>query len=137
MGRKRYEDATKLLITCDSGGSNSKSSRLWKLHLSLLAKDLGLKITVAHLPPGTSKWNKIEHRMFSFISKNWRGRPLYSYQTVVHLISNTTTKNGLKVKAGLDHGTYVTGIKVSNAEMSSIKMRCKSFRGDLNYTISF
>jgi hypothetical protein len=135
MGSKSYPQSTELLITCDSGGSNSSKSKLWKRELSAFSKATGLKISVSHLPPGTSKWNKIEHRMFSFITKNWRGRPLYSHQTVVNLIGNTTTRTGLKIKSGLDLGQYDTGIDVSDDELSKIKIITNKFHGEWNYTI--
>ena len=135
MGRLDYPDATKLLITADSGGSNASRSKLWKLELGKLATEIGVEISVSHLPPGTSKWNKIEHRMFSQITQNWRGRPLLSHQTMVNLIGNTTTRTGLKIKAGLDNRTYETGIKVSKEDLSAVNIQRDEFHGDWNYTI--
>jgi hypothetical protein len=136
MGQRRFPRATELLITADGGGSNSHRSRLWKICLQELADDLGLKLFVCHFPPGTSKWNKIEHRLFSFITQNWRGRPLLSQQTVVNLIANTTTSSGLIVKAALDTNHYDTALKVSDAELSRIRLKPHQFHGDWNYTIS-
>lgn len=136
MGCERYPNATRLLITADCGGSNGARVRLWKRELQTLADELGLAITVCHLPPGTSKWNKIEHRLFSFITKNWRGKPLVSYQTIVQLIAATTTKAGLKVKSEIDTNAYPAGIKVSDAEMDAINIQRHQFHGDWNYTIS-
>lgn len=136
MGCERYPNATRLLITADCGGSNGARVRLWKRELQTLADELGLAITVCHLPPGTSKWNKIEHRPFSFITKNWRGKPLVSYQTIVQLIAATTTKAGLKVKSEIDTNAYPAGIKVSDAEMNAINIQRHQFHGDWNYTIS-
>jgi transposase len=135
MGRYAYPEATELLITADAGGSNGYRTRLWKLELQKFARDSGLRITVAHYPPGTSKWNKIEHRMFSFITQNWRGRPLLSVQTVVSLIANTTTSTGLKIKATLDTRAYDTDVDVSDEELAAIKLRPSRFHGDWNYAI--
>ena len=135
MGEDHFPRARSLLITADGGGSNSSRSRLWKKELQELANQLDLSLTVAHFPPGTSKWNKIEHRLFSFITKNWRGQPLVSYQAVVNLISHTNTKTGLKVKAWLDSNTYETGRKVSDEEMERIKIKQHEFHGEWNYTI--
>lgn len=135
MGEDHFPRARSLLITADGGGSNSSRSRLWKKELQKLANQLGLSLTVAHFPPGTSKWNKIEHRLFSFITKNWRGQPLVSYQAVVNLISHTRTKTGLKVKAWLDENTYEVGKKVSDEEMKQIKIKRHEFHGEWNYTI--
>lgn len=135
MGRRRFPRATKLLITADGGGSNSFRSRLWKVSLQKLADDLELRLHVCHFPPGTSKWNRIEHRLFSFITKNWRGKPLLSQQTIVSLIAGTTTRAGLVVKAALDTNTYTTKIKVSNAELSALCLTPHSFHGDWNYTL--
>ena len=135
MGAERFPRARKLMITADGGGSNSSRNRLWKTSLQELANEIQLPIHVCHFPPGTSKWNKIEHRMFSFISKNWRGRPLSCLQTVVELISNTTTKGGLIVRAALDETEYQTGIKISDDEMASIKINRAGFHGEWNYTI--
>jgi hypothetical protein len=136
MGRARYPHATRLVVTADCGGSNGVRLRLWKRELQTLANELGISITVCHLPPGTSKWNKIEHRLFSFITQNWRGRPLVSYQTIVQLISATTTDTGLKVQCEIDPNTYPTGLKVTDAEMDAINIHRHQFHGDWNYTIS-
>jgi hypothetical protein len=135
MGSKRFGKADRLLITADGGGSNSSRNRLWKVALAELADETGLQLKVCHFPPGTSKWNKIEHRLFSFITKNWRGRPLVDYQTIVNLIGNTTTKTGLTVRAALDTAGYETGIKVSDDELRQVKCRRSAFHGDWNYTI--
>jgi len=113
MGRDRYPSSTKLLITADSGGSNSARGRAFKVHLQRLADELGIAISVSHYPPGTSKWNKIEHRMFSRITQNWRGRPLVSHEVIVNLIANTISTKGLKIRAALDEGEYPLGIKIS------------------------
>ena len=136
MGRARYPHATRLVVTADCGGSNGVRLRLWKRELQTLANELGISITVCHLPPGTSKWNKIEHRLFSFITQNWRGRPLVSYQTIVQLISATTTDTGLKVQCEIDPNTYPAGVKVTDAEMDAINIHRHEFHGDWNYTIS-
>jgi Rhodopirellula transposase DDE domain len=136
MGRKRYPDARNLLITADGGGSNGTRLRLWKVELQKLADELGLSITVSHLPPGTSKWNRIEHRLFSFITCNWRGKPLVSYQAIVQLIAATTTTTGLKVRCKLDQNTYPAGIKVSDAEIDALNISRHDFHGDWNYTIN-
>jgi len=136
MGRERYPDARSLLITADGGGSNGARLRLWKVELQKLADELGLAITVCHLPPGTSKWNKIEHRLFSFITSNWRGKPLVSYRTIVELIAATTTDTGLTVRCALDPNTYPAGIKVTDAEIDALNIRRHDFHGDWNYTIS-
>lgn len=135
MGKKRYPEAKELLICADSGGSNGYRSHLWKRELQKLSSQQGLRITVCHFPPGTSKWNKIEHRLFSYISMNWRGRPLTDYQTVVNLIASTTTTTGLIVKSRLDKKTYKRGIKVSNEELKNLKLRQHKFHGEWNYTI--
>ena len=135
MGRRRYPKATRLLITADCGGSNGVRVRLWKRELQAFANELGIDITVCHLPPGTSKWNKIEHRLFSFITQNWRGRPLVSYQTIVQLIAATTTDTGLKVRCEVDDNTYPAGVKVTDAEMSALNIHRHDFHGDWNYTI--
>jgi hypothetical protein len=136
MGRARYPQATRLVVTADCGGSNGARVRLWKRELQALANELGIAITVCHLPPGTSKWNKIEHRLFSFITQNWRGRPLVSYQTIVQLIAATTTDAGLKVQCEIDPNTYPAGVRVSDAEMDAIIIQRHEFHGDWNYTIS-
>jgi len=127
MGRPRFPDATKLLITADAGGSNGYRVKLWKVELAKLAKEIRLEITVCHYPPGTSKWNKIEHRMFSFISMNWRGRPLVSYRTIVELISNTTTTKGLSIRAEEDLNYYETGTKVSDTELAAVPLTPHKF----------
>lgn len=136
MGRHAYPQAMELLILADSGGSNGSRSRLWKLGVQRFANETSLKVTVCHFPPGTSKWNKIEHRLFSFITQNWRGRPLVSHEVIVNLIGSTTTKAGLNVKAKLSKKKYETGIKVSNEDFARIKIKPKRFHGDWNYTIS-
>ena len=136
MGSKGYPNATELLITADGGGSNGSRPKLWKSELSKFAKKSGLKITISHLPPGTSKWNKIEHRMFSQITRNWKGRPLLSQQVMVNLIANTTTSTGLKIRSELDNGVYDVGIKVSKEEMDNVNLTRNSFHGDWNYIIS-
>ena len=136
MGCARYPKATRLVVTADCGGSNGARVRLWKRELQALANELGILITVCHLPPGTSKWNKIEHRLFSFITQNWRGRPLVSYQTIVQLIAATTTDAGLKVQCEIDPNTYPAGVRVTDAEMDAINIQRHEFHGDWNYTIS-
>jgi len=135
MGKPMYPDASELLITADCGGSNSSRVRLWKLELQRLSDELGMVIRVCHFPPGTSKWNKIEHRMFCFITKNWRGRPLTSREVVVNLIANTTTSKGLEIIAKLDHSKYETGIKVTDEEFKSIVLEKDDFHGEWNYKI--
>lgn len=134
-GRRLYPGAQELLITADGGGSNGSRLRLWKLELQNLADETGLAISVCHFPPGTSKWNKIEHRLFSFISSNWRGEPLRDYETIVRLISNTTTAKGLKVTCRLDRRKYPTGRKVTDEEMQRVNLERHKFHGDWNYTI--
>jgi transposase len=136
MGRQAYPDATELLVTADGGGSNSSRSRLWKVELQNLADDTGLNINVCHFPPGTSKWNQIEHRLFSHITQNWRGRPLLSHEVIINLIANTTTTAGLKVQCRLDTNSYPTGIKVSDAELADVQLERSEFHGDWNYRIS-
>jgi hypothetical protein len=136
MGQQRYREARCLTITADGGGSNGARVRLWKLELQRLADELDLAITVCHLPPGTSKWNKIEHRLFSFITQNWRGKPLVSHQVIVQLIAATTTKAGLKVRCELDANSYPAGIKVADDEIAAIRIKRHDFHGDWNYTIS-
>ena len=135
MGAKRYPHASALLITADGGGSNGSRCRLWKVALQSLAARLGLPIHVCHFPPGTSKWNKIEHRMFSHITQNWRGRPLVSHEVIVNLIANTRTKAGLKIRAELDRGRYPTGIKISDSELAMLNLKLDSFHGDWNYSV--
>ena len=136
MGRKRYPNANRLLITADAGGSNGYRVRLWKVELQKLANELKLPITVCHMPPGTSKWNKIEHRLFSFISINWRGKPLRSFRTIVELIAGTTTDTGLEVRAELDENKYATKVKISKEELAAVNLSRHSFHGDWNYTVS-
>jgi DNA-binding phage protein len=136
MGSQRYPDASALLITADCGGSNGARVRLWKRELQGLVDQLGLSVTVCHLPPGTSKWNKIEHRLFSFITQNWRGKPLVSHQTIVQLIGSTTTRTGLNIKCAIDPNTYPAGVKVSNEDMAAINMTPHKFHGEWNYTIA-
>jgi len=134
-GRRLYPAVKDLLITADGGGSNGSRLRLWKVALQTLADETGLSISVCHFPPGTSKWNKIEHRLFSFISSNWRGEPLRDYETIVQLISKTTTATGLKVTCRLDRRKYPTGRKVTNEEMKRVNLERHTFHGDWNYTI--
>jgi transposase len=135
MGHNLYPQATRLLITADCGGSNGYRVRLWKVALQRLSKEIGLEISVCHFPPGTSKWNKIEHRMFSHISMNWRGKPLISHEVIVNLISNTTSTQGLQIQAELDTGKYPKGIKVTDAEFEKINLTKDDFHGEWNYTI--
>ena len=135
MGRKRYPRAKKLLITADCGGSNSSRTRLWKVALQDLADDLGLRLSVCHFPPGTSKWNKIEHRMFCHMTQNWRGRPLTDYAAIVQLIGHTTTPAGLQVCAELDEYTYATKEKVTPEQLAQVRLKPSSFHGEWNYTI--
>ena len=135
VGQKRYPDAREIFITADAGGSNGHRPRVWKAELQRLADKLGLAIHVSHFPPGTSKWNKIEHRMFSFISINWRGRPLRTYETIINLIGNTTNRGGLVVRARLDRRRYPTGRKVSKKEFNALKIERDEFHGDWNYVI--
>jgi transposase len=136
MGITRFPGATKLLITADGGGSNGHRVRLWKVELAKLAAETGLQITVAHYPPGTSKWNKIEHKMWSFVSMNWRGRPLVSYRTIIELISATTTVSGLTIRAEEDLNYYETGTKVTEAQLAAVPLTRHDFHGDWNYTIA-
>jgi Rhodopirellula transposase DDE domain len=136
MGRSRYPEAYKLLITADGGGSNGYRVRLWKIALQRFSNETGLSISVCHFPPGTSKWNKIEHRMFSYISMNWRGKPLISHETIVNLIGNTTTRTGLSINAELDNNSYEKGIHVSDEELKLVNLTKAKFRGEWNYTIS-
>jgi DDE family transposase len=135
MGSQRFPRARELLITADGGGSNSSRSRLWKVALQELADQIGLTLRVCHFPPGTSKWNKIEHRLFSFITKNWRGKPLVSRQAIVKLIASTTTTTGLIVRAALDTSRYETGIKVSDQQLAKVRLRPADFHGEWNYSI--
>jgi len=136
IGRTRHPNATRLLITADGGGSNGSRVRLWKHELQKLANELDINIAVHHLPPGTSKWNKIEHRLFSYISQNWRAQPLVSYRVIVDLISATTTKTGLTVRCEIDETLYQKGITVSDAEMAAINIIRHGFHGEWNYTIA-
>jgi hypothetical protein len=136
MGSRRYREAKELLITADGGGSNGSRCRLWKIALQGLAVRLGFPIHVCHFPPGTSKWNKVEHRLFSFISINWRGRPLRTYETIINLIGNTTNGAGLVVRARLDRRRYPTGKKISAKELRELKIERDDFHGDWNYVIN-
>ena len=136
MGIYYNNKATKLLITADGGGSNSVKGKLWKYEIQKLANETGLDITVLHFPPGTSKWNKIEHRLFSYISKNWRGKPLISYEVIIKLISSTKTKTGLEVDCEIDNNQYKTGIKITEDQMKKINIDRSSFHGEWNYTVN-
>ena len=135
MGKKEYQNCRRIMITADCGGSNGNRVKLWKFELQKLANEIGVTIHVAHFPPGTSKWNKIEHRMFSYITSNWRGRPLISREVVVQLISNTTTTAGLKIKALLDENEYLKGIKLTKDQIDSIFEKPDAFHGEWNYQI--
>jgi hypothetical protein len=135
QGQEHYPDATALLLCADGGGSNGSRNRAWKYHLQRLADQFNLAVTVCHYPPGTSKWNKIEHRMFSFISLTWKGQPLLSYETVVNLISATRTKTGLRVQAKLDSAEYETGVKISDTEMDLLNIERHEVHPTWNYTI--
>jgi hypothetical protein len=135
MGKRSYPKATRLLITADSGGSNGARVRLWKWELQQLADETGLEIAVCHFPPGTSKWNKIEHRLFSFISQNWRGKPLISHQVIIDLIAATTTATGLTVKSKIDTNIYTKGLRVSDQQMTELQLRREKFHGDWNYKL--
>ena len=135
MGKEKYPEAHHILITADGGGSNGSRVKLWKVELQKLVNELNLPISVCHFPPGTSKWNKIEHRLFSQITKNWRGRPLVSLEVIVNLIASNTTEQGLKVQCKADTNIYETGIKVTDAEMESINLYGDAFHPDWNYTI--
>lgn len=135
MGRQRYPAASELMITADGGGSNGSRVRLWKMELQRLADEIRIPIHVSHLPPGTSKWNKIEHRLFSYISMNWRGQPLVSHEVIINLIAGTTTRKGLKVHAELDDSLYPAGIKVSDDEFKQIHLTRNTFHGEWNYRI--
>jgi hypothetical protein len=136
MGQPRYPKAARLLVTADAGGSNSPRIRLWRVELQHLADELRLPITVCHFPPGTSKWNKIEHRLFSFISMNWRGKPLLTYQVIVSLIAATTTRAGLRVEAAVDRNKYPAGVKVPDAELQHVNLKPARFHGEWNYTVA-
>ena len=135
MGQPLYPNASSLMITADGGGSNGYRLRLWKLELQKLANEIGIPISVCHYPPGTSKWNKIEHRLFSFITQNWRGKPLYSHHVIVNLISATRTRKGLSVRCRLDPTHYPKGRRVSNAELACVDLRPEPFHGEWNYSI--
>ena len=135
MGKERFPEAEAMYITCDGGGSNGSRCRLWKVELQKLANELNIPIQVSHFPPGTSKWNKIEHRLFSQITKNWRGKPLETFETIVNLIASTTTSTGLNVGCALDPHIYETGIKVTDEELAGVNILRDSFHGDWNYTI--
>ena len=136
MGQERFPRASEMLIMADGGGSNSVRCRLWKFALQRVADKTGLKLTVCHFPPGTSKWNKIEHRLFAFITQNWRGKPLVTLRAIVELIGHTKTSTGLTVKAAIDDATYPSGIKVSDEKLSQIKIMRHEFHGEWNYSIS-
>jgi Rhodopirellula transposase DDE domain len=135
MGQSAYPEATELFITADAGGSNGYRTRAWKVELQKFADDSGLRIRVSHFPPGTSKWNKIEHRLFCHITQNWRGKPLRTFETVVELIGNTRTKKGLRIKANLDSRKYQTGVTVTKGEMDKLALRPHSFHGEWNYEL--
>jgi len=135
MGQQSYPQATELLITADSGGSNGSRVRLWKIELQRLADETGLTLRVCHLPPGTSKWNKIEHRLFAFISQNWRGKPLVSHQVIVDLIAATSTKSGLRVRAQIDSNLYPAGVKVSDQQVAALNIQRDVFHGEWNYSL--
>ncbi len=136
MGRKTYPAARELLITADGGGSNGSRARLWKVALQRMAVATGLKISVCHFPPGTSKWNKIEHRMFCHITRNWRGRPLESLEVAVNLIASTTTPKGLRLRSAVDTDAYPTGMKVENATTAALDLTPDEFHGEWNYAIA-
>ena len=136
LGKARYPRAARLLITADCGGSNGARVHLWKSELQRFANQTGLAVTVVHLPPGTSKWNRIEHRLFAFITQNWRGKPLVSHQVIVQLIANTRTEAGLTVACRIDTGAYQKGIKVSDDEMDALNIQLANFHGEWNYTFT-
>ena len=135
MGEPLYPNAKRLLITADGGGSNGSRVRLWKLELQRLADETGLEMAVCHFPPGTSKWNKIEHRLFSAITQNWRGKPLISHEVIVNPIAATTTRTGLKVRSKLDENVYPKGVSVRDAEMEPLHLRTDAFHGEWNYSL--
>ena len=135
MGQFRYPNATSLLITADGGGSNGYRVRLWKVELQRLVDELGFPVTVCHLPPGTSKWNKIEHRLFSFITQNWRGKPLVTHQVIVNLIAATRTKTGLTVRSRVDDRVYAKGRRISDQHLATVNLDPNMFHGEWNYTI--
>jgi hypothetical protein len=130
QGKVMYSEADRLLVCADAGGSNGYRVRAWKLELARFAAEAGLQVTVCHFPPGTSKWNKVEHRLFSHISTNWRGRPLVSHQVIVELIAATTTRSGLKVRAELDQGRYPLGVKVSDGELAAVPLQRHDWHGE-------
>ncbi len=136
MGKERYPEATRLMITADGGGSNGSRVKLWKVELQKFANEIGMAIQVSHFPPGTSKWNKIEHRLFSAITLNWRGKPLVSHEVIISLIEATTTRTGLKVRASLDTSKYPKGLKISKAQMKGLGLTPNAFHGEWNYTLS-
>lgn len=136
MGREAYPEATELLITADGGGSNGSRVRLWKLELKKFAEETGLRVSVCHFPPGTSKWNKIEHRLFSFISMNWRGRPLTSHEVMIELIAATTNQGGLKVRSEIDRTEYPLGVKITKKQMDALEIDRDEFHGEWNYHLS-
>jgi len=136
IGKQRYSSAKRLLVNADGGGSNGYRVRLWKVEIQKLADELGIPITICHLPPGTSKWNKIEHRLFSFITINWRAKPLRCFRTVIETIRATTTDTGLKVDAELDENTYPLGIKVTKMQLAAVNLSPHAFHGEWNYTIA-
>ena len=136
MGQKVYPHAQELLITADAGGSNGYRVKLWKRELQKLANETGLRLMICHFPPGTSKWNRIEHRMFCHITANWRGRPLSSLEVIVNLIAGTRTEKGLNIQAAVDLGSYEKGIEVSDEEMSQLQLTPDEFHGEWNYTIA-
>jgi hypothetical protein len=135
QGKVMYSEADRLLVCADAGGSNGYRVRAWKLELARFAAEAGLQVTVCHFPPGTSKWNKVEHRLFSHISTNWRGRPLVSHQVIVELIEATRTRSGLRVHAELDRGSYPLGVKVSDRELAAVPLRRHDWHGEWNYTV--
>ena len=135
MGKTLYPTATRLLVTADAGGSNGDRVRAWKTELARFAAETGLAVTVCHFPPGTSKWNRIEHRLFSAISMNWRGRPLQGHEVIVELIGATRTRTGLRVRAALDRGRYPLGIKVSDKQLAAVPVRRHQWHGEWNYSI--
>ena len=135
MGKALYKGCSQLLITADCGGSNGSRVKLWKVKLQELANELAMTLKVRHFPPGTSKWNKIEHRMFCHITENWRGRPLISREVVIELIGSTRTKTGLEIKAALDENTYQSGIKVSDQELKNVNLYKEDFHGEWNYEV--
>ena len=136
MGKSVYPNATRLLVMADGGGSNGSRNRLWKIELQKLSNEMGIEIHICHFPPGTSKWNKIEHRMFSYISKNWRGRPLQDLATIVNLIGATTTTKGLKINCALDTCPYPSGIKIPDKDFAAISISRNDSHGEWNYSIS-